>query len=637
MAILQRLWRLRSFQTLTSHSSLSRTLPRSSNHNSALARFTASQVSSSRIVREAQGSFKHSMLPALLAGTFGFGLVETAYADDSANNTEDVEAIAVIERHRIEELLRSRGIRYGSYPRFTVAVKGQKVSIKFQIPPACEISQLIVNLTANLGLKAEGHGGGSDMSLRAWDSTVAWQLTLTNPSKQKHIQENDSSSTDINAHDGDLCVLIFHSLIGSDKAEIEFIKKGSLSPEELDAFVSVLQLASNKTAQTNTLEKKAREENEQVPSVDVSISSLEAMGVIIYGLNEPIGISNGEILWDNIAGYEHQKRVIEDTILLALHSPEVYDDIARETRHKFESNRPRAVLFEGPPGTGKTSCARVIANQAVCCFQIYYSCSLHGLIIALVSEYPAFPNPRNKSIGSSGGCLPAGIFGQEKGEGVDPQISAFGGGVPLLYVPLEIVMSEYYGKSERLLGKVFSLANSLPNGAIIFLDEVDSFAAARDSEMHEATRRILSVLLRQIDGFEQDKKVVVIAATNRKEDLDPALISRFDTIVAFGLPDHQNRQDIASKYAKHLSEPELDELASVTENMSGRDIRDVCLQAERSWASKIIRGQVSKDGERAKLPPLQEYIVCATNRQEALRRTAEDRKNRTSRQRTISD
>lgn len=45
-------------------------------------------------------------------------------------------------------------------------------------------------------------------------------------------------------------------------------------------------------------------------------------------------------------------------------------------------------------------------------------------------------------------------------------------GVPLLYVPLEAVMSEYYGKSERLLGKVFSLANDLPNGAIIFLDEV---------------------------------------------------------------------------------------------------------------------------------------------------------------------
>lgn len=45
-------------------------------------------------------------------------------------------------------------------------------------------------------------------------------------------------------------------------------------------------------------------------------------------------------------------------------------------------------------------------------------------------------------------------------------------GVPLLYVPLEVVMSKYYGESEQLLGKVFSLANELPVGALIFLDEV---------------------------------------------------------------------------------------------------------------------------------------------------------------------
>ncbi|XP_027932402.1 cell division control protein 48 homolog D isoform X2 [Vigna unguiculata] len=408
------------------------------------------------------------------------------------------------------------------------------------------------------------------MLLRAWNSPVAWQLTLSNPSEQKHIPENgiDMSSKDINTEDTDLCILIFHSLVGSDKAEIEFIKQGELSPEELDAFISVLQLAGNKLGQKSTLERKPREETEKVPSVDKSISDLEGMGVRIYGLDEPVGIlKDAEISWDNIAGYEHQKRLIEDTILLALHSPEVYDDIARGTRHKFESNRPRAVLFEGPPGTGKTSCARVIANQA---------------------------------------------------------------GVPLLYVPLEAIMSEFYGKSERLLGKVFSLANNLPNGAIIFLDEIDSFAAARDNEMHEATRRILSVLLRQIDGFEQDKKVVVIAATNRKEDLDPALISRFDSMIAFGLPDHRNRQEIASKYAKHLSKHELEEFARVTEDMSGRDIRDVCQQAERSWASKIIRGQVPKEGEKAKLPALQEYIKCAESRQEALRSAAANRKVPTS-------
>ncbi|XP_052181808.1 cell division control protein 48-like [Diospyros lotus] len=101
-------------------------------------------------------------------------------------------------------------------------------------------------------------------------------------------------------------------------------------------------------------------------------------------------------------------------------------------------------------------------------------------------------------------------------------------GVPLLYVPLEVVMSKYYSESELLLGKIFLLANKIPYGAI--LDEIDSFAVACDSDMHKATRRILSVLLWQIDGFEQENKVIVIAASNRKEDLDPDLISAGDRV-----------------------------------------------------------------------------------------------------------
>ncbi|KAG0468117.1 hypothetical protein HPP92_017445 [Vanilla planifolia] len=107
--------------------------------------------------------------------------------------------------------------------------------------------------------------------------------------------------------------------------------------------------------------------------------------------------------------------------------------------------------------------------------------------------------------------------------------------------------------------------------------------------MHEATRRILSVLLRQIDGFEQEKRVVVIAATNRKQDLDPALIS-----------------------------------------MSGRDIKDVCLQTERHWAAKLIRGQVAMGAAGATLPPVEEYLKSAKQRQEALLATTDVNKSSVS-------
>lgn len=56
--------------------------------------------------------------------------------------------------------------------------------------------------------------------------------------------------------------------------------------------------------------------------------------------------------------------------------------------------------------------------------------------------------------------------------------------------------------------------------------------------MHEVSRRLLSVLLREMEGFDAEtKKTVVIGATNRKTDLDPALLSRFDLVLSFGLPD----------------------------------------------------------------------------------------------------
>ena len=65
-----------------------------------------------------------------------------------------------------------------------------------------------------------------------------------------------------------------------------------------------------------------------------------------------------------IAGYESQKRQIEDCLLYPLLKPEVYSRLAEGTRVSYQSNRPRGVLFEGPPGTGKTTSAKVISSQA---------------------------------------------------------------------------------------------------------------------------------------------------------------------------------------------------------------------------------------------------------------------------------
>lgn len=86
-----------------------------------------------------------------------------------------------------------------------------------------------------------------------------------------------------------------------------------MSSNELEALVSVLELAGGKLGQNWTLERKPREGTARVPSVEKSVASLESMGVKIYGLDEaPVYSSNIEISWDNIAGYDQQKRYVKD-------------------------------------------------------------------------------------------------------------------------------------------------------------------------------------------------------------------------------------------------------------------------------------------------------------------------------------
>jgi SpoVK/Ycf46/Vps4 family AAA+-type ATPase len=207
-----------------------------------------------------------------------------------------------------------------------------------------------------------------------------------------------------------------------------------------------------------------------------------------------------------------------------------------------------------------------------------------------------------------------------------------------VYVPLEALVSKWYGESEQNLAKLFKACKVL-GGCIIFLDELDSLATSRDrSDMHEASRRLLGVLLREIDGFDNalgsdssssnnssagsggkvvvssssSRRSVLIGATNRRQDLDAALLSRFDLSIHFGLPDEQCRAAILHQYANHLESQELSRIAERTSGFSGRDLRDVCEQTERQWASRIIRGEV--DAEQ--LPGIDDYLANVWQRKE---------------------
>lgn len=185
---------------------------------------------------------------------------------------------------------------------------------------------------------------------------------------------------------------------------------------------------------------------------------------------------------------------------------------------------PRGVLLYGPPGTGKTMMAKAVANESDANF-----------ITAKGSD----------------------------------------------------LLSKWYGESEQRIAQVFDKARQVAP-SVIFLDELDALAPQRGGVLGEprATERIVNQLLSELDGLEELRGVVVIAASNRPDMIDSALLrpGRFDELIHIPVPDREGRLKIFKVHTDKMSlDPgvDIEKLPQLTDNYTGADIAAVCKKAGR--------------------------------------------------------
>ncbi|XP_020266709.1 probable inactive ATP-dependent zinc metalloprotease FTSHI 3, chloroplastic [Asparagus officinalis] len=215
--------------------------------------------------------------------------------------------------------------------------------------------------------------------------------------------------------------------------------------------------------------------------------------------------------------------------------------------HKLGAKLPRGVLLVGPPGTGKTLLARAVAGEA---------------------------------------------------------------GVPFFSVSASEFVEMFVGRGAARIRDLFNVAKKC-SPSIVFIDELDAVGGKRGRSFNDERDQTLNQLLTEMDGFESDTKVIVIAATNRPEALDSALCrpGRFSRKVLVGEPDFDGRRKILAVHIRNVpleEEPQIicNLVASLTPGFVGADLANIvneaALLAARRGGDVVIREDIMEAVERAK-------------------------------------
>jgi len=168
------------------------------------------------------------------------------------------------------------------------------------------------------------------------------------------------------------------------------------------------------------------------------------------------------------------------------------------------------------------------------------------------------------------------------------------------------LISKWVGESEKRIREIFKRARQVAP-AIIFFDEFDSISKLRGLSTNDATERVVNQLLTELDGIEELEKVVVIAATNRRDLIDPALLraGRIDEIVELPIPDKKTREEIFKIYTREMpldSKIDIGDYVNKTDGWTGADIGAIC----RGAGIRAIKRYYKSGKEKEKMRILKE-------------------------------